>query len=466
MLEWFGLLWQQPWYALTALAVAIPIIIHLLNPSRGKLVTFAHVALLSSTQAQPTAELRLTQRVLLVLRLLLLLIAAALLAKPWWPQTSNHEQIIMLSQDWLNTSSANEKQQVATRLGTQQAILIDSPAAPELRQNLSSDEILNWQEQTPSLSINLWSKISSHAASIDAQSPVVVYATNRASQFVGAKVAIVQPLEWQVIAINKPNKTTPEPLSVMLVYQNDRQRDVSYLSAALSALQKQSSVQIQLNSLSETAFTQQLTANNLPQAQLILWLSSAPLAPELLASQQPQITIVMDAPKQGDNQQWQLAFPTPLMTKFSGDVLSSSANSAFDARLSQVLWHTSQDLPLLAELNTEHTKLLQFYSRFNPHWNNLVELPAFPLILGELIHRAMPQQQRLNQHVIDIQQIIEKTIDSDSQQTHFVHAYEQQRSQLASLLAALLFVLFCLERLYSEKRSRTLKTTTVEGADK
>jgi hypothetical protein len=109
MLEWFGLLWQQPWYALTALAVAIPIIIHLLNPSRGKIVTFAHVALLRSTLAQPTAELRLTQRVLLVLRLLMLLIAAALLAKPWWPQTDNDEQIIMLSQDWLNTSNANEK---------------------------------------------------------------------------------------------------------------------------------------------------------------------------------------------------------------------------------------------------------------------------------------------------------------------------------------------------------------------
>jgi hypothetical protein len=325
---------------------------------------------------------------------------------------------------------------------------------------------LNWQEQPPSLWINLWSKISSHAENIDAQSPLVVYATNRASQFVGAKVAIVQPIEWHVTAINKPSKTTPEPLSVMLVYQNDRQRDVSYLSAALSALQKQTSVQIQLSSLSETAFTQQLTNNNLPQAQVVLWLSSAPLEPELLTSQQQQITIVMDAPKRDDNQQWQLAFPTPLMTKFSGDVLTRSANSTFDAKLSQVRWHTSQDWPLLAELNTEHTKLLQFYSRFNPDWNNLVTLPAFPLILGELIYSAIPEQQRLNQQVIDVQQITEKPTDTDSPQTHIASSNEQQRSQLASLLAALLFVLFCLERLYSEKRSRTIKTTASEGADK
>jgi hypothetical protein len=224
-------------------------------------------------------------------------------------------------------------------------------------------------------------------------------------------------------------------------------------------LQKQSSGQIQLSSLSENAFTQQLTSNNLPQAQLILWLSSEPLAPELSPSNKQPLTIVMDAPKRDDNQQWQLAFPTPLLTKFSGDGLSSSANSAFDASLSHVLWHTSQDLPVLAELNTKHTKLLQFYSRFNPDWNNLVTLPAFPLILGEMIHRAIPQQQRLNRQVIDVQQITEKQVAEQTPQTHLVSPYEPQNSQLASLLAVLLLVLFGLERLYSEKSSRLNKTT-------
>ncbi|KXI28626.1 BatA domain-containing protein [Paraglaciecola hydrolytica] len=458
MNESLGLLWQQPWYALTALAVLIPIIIHLLNRSRGKLVTFAHVALLRNTKPQPTSELRLTQRVLLLLRLLMLLTAAALLSSPFWPPSQSETEVIMLTQDWLNNSNKAEKQQIATRLGKQQAILLDSPAT--LSQELSEQDILNWQTQKSQHTLNIWAKVQSHALGRDAQTPLVVYTSNRASQFVGEKVALTQPIDWQVLNIN--NNSAPEPLAILLIYQNDRQRDASYINAALSALQKQSAMPIQVSTLTETAFAQTLTNNVLPQAQLILWLSSAPLAPELVAHSTDQNVILMDAPQISRKDLWQLAYPTLLLAELKGDVLATAANPAFNAELSEVLWQTSLGLPLLSQLNIKQTKLLQFYSRFNPDWNTLVELPTFPLILGEWLYKAIPEQQKLARQVIEQQQITAKPVASQPQPTRSISPNSQQHSSLMSLLAILLLILFSVERIYS-KKSRSTNITTVDG---
>jgi hypothetical protein len=257
------------------------------------------------------------------------------------------------------------------------------------------------------------------------------------------------------------------PLSVLLVYQNNRQRDKAYISAAISALQKQSRITITLNSLSETAFASALTNKNLPPSQVVVWLSSAPLAPELLEYRDQHTTIVLDAPElesKGDiKQKWHLASPALLLVEVAGTSLAISANPAFDQDLSQVLWRTSEDKPLLSQLVIGPTTLLQFYSRFNPDWNNLTVLPTFPLILGELLQSALAKQQ-LTQQTIDIQQISQTTADNQLQPTYSVSPYELQHSTLQNLLSALLLVLFCMERLYSEKSGRADKYAVVDGA--
>ena len=462
MLEWLGLLWQQPWYSLTALAVTLPIVIHLLNRSRGKLVTFAHVALLRSTQAQPTAELRFTELLLLLLRILLLLTAAALLAAPLWQGDEEEQEIIMLSQDWLNSSSVLEKQQLASRLGTKQAILLDSPAAEDLRQSLSSADIVNWQSQSSAAQINLWSKIQSHAKFYAATRPLVIYATNRASQYVGSKVALSETLEWHIKNVNTDNNILEKSLSVMLIYQSDRQRDVNYLRAAFSALQQQSKQQIELSILSTESFEQSLINGSLSQAQgskhqtkVIFWLSSAPLAPELLNSNEQTRSIIMDAPQLA-NQQWRLAAKEPMLKGLGGNALATQANAAFDKSLSQVLWQTQQGEPLLSQVNIGSSNLVQFYSRFNSQWNNLTSQPSFPLLLGKLIHTTLSDSPQLAQQFLDEQQITQKVLDKQQ-----VEANRQQSLKHADSniwLAALLLLLFCIERIYSEKSSRLNKT--------
>lgn len=459
MLEWLGLLWQQPWYALTALAVVLPIVIHLLSPSRGKLVTFAHVALLRSTQAQPTTELRFTQRLLLLLRILLLLTAAALLAAPLWQGDEEEQEIILLSQDWLNSSNANEKQQLASRLGTQQALVLDSPAAEDLRQSLSSADIVNWQSQSSAAQINLWSKIQSHAKFYAATKPLVIYATNRASQYVGAKVALSETIEWQIKTLSSDNNMPAKPLLVMLVYQSDRQNDVNYLRAALRALQQQSKQQIELSLLSAEDFSQRLTTDDLPKAQLILWLSSTPVSQELIQSNQ-HTTILMDAPQLDKQQPWRLASKEPMLNGLGGNALATQDNATFNSDLSQVLWQNQQDEPVLSQLTTGSTNLVQFYSRFNSQWNNLTSQPSFPLLLSGLIQTTLVESPQLAQQFLDEQQITQRVLDK--QQVEANRQQSLKHSDLSIWLGALLLLLFCVERIYSEK-SRRLNKTAAQG---
>lgn len=457
MSELFGLVWQLPWYGLTAIAVFIPILIHLLNRSRGKLVSFAHVALLHNTQPQPTAELRVTQRLLLLLRILLLLTAAALLAKPWWPDISDNNARIMLSQDWLNSASSADKQQLAKQLGQQSALLLDSPATPALRQTLDAQAILAWQNQPNEMAINLWAKIQSHAANEPPMRPLSVYTTNRANQFAGNKVTIASPLSWQINELSETNTT--EPLSVLLIYQDARQHEVKYLSAALKALQQQSNVTIQITSLSDKQFRQQVLDKNQPKAQVVLWLSAAPLMLEIMQSDKAPAVVVMEVADRDNfstmQQDWQLSSSDTLLSELRGKIFTQPANASVTSHSSQPIWQTTQDLAIMSQQTVGKTAVLQFYSRFDPEWNNLVMLPAFPLILGQLIQDALPLHQQLARSYLEPLQISHSTKHGSLDPLPSVQPSYQAQSDSPYALSLLLLLLFCVERLYSEKQNKS-----------
>jgi hypothetical protein len=83
----FGFFFGAPWAAVTAgaAAVALPIIIHLLNRRRYRIVTWAAMRFLLAAQKQNIRRMRLEQFILLALRVLivLLLVLAMASAMPW-----------------------------------------------------------------------------------------------------------------------------------------------------------------------------------------------------------------------------------------------------------------------------------------------------------------------------------------------------------------------------------------------
>ena len=453
MSDWSGLIWQHPAYGFTALAVLIPIIIHLLNRSRGKLVTFAHVALLRSTAPKPTYELRLSQRLLLLIRLLLLVLAALLLSQPWWPSAGDKQESILVSIDWLNSSSPVEKQQLATRLGEQTAILLDSPLM-DAQQKLDAQAILNWSSQTLRGPLNLWAKINSHATALSRQSTLIIYATNRASQYQGNQVAIHQPLDWQIKKLDSAALST-QTLSIVVIYQGDRQQDADAITAAIAALQRQSLADISVSQTTQNDFEQSLVDKPLSAAQLVWWLSSAPVPAQLLHGPSTPKSIVIDAPGGESQLSWQADFADQLFSEVQGSRLSTSSNPAFDSLHSEVLWQTSQGLSLLSRFSSPEVNLLQFYARFNPLWSNATSLASFPLLLAEILHIALPAVKP-GSEVLDPGQIEQLALSSAAAPPGAVTAMQSAASpnKLNAWLALLLVVVFAIERLYSEKTRR------------
>ena len=112
MLSWF----LNPWMLIGGLAIASPILIHLLNKRRFKIVDWAAMDFLFEADKKNRRRVQLENFILLMLRCLAMLLIAFLLARPFLPsgmtgalqQSQKFERVILiddsLSQRVLNNS--------------------------------------------------------------------------------------------------------------------------------------------------------------------------------------------------------------------------------------------------------------------------------------------------------------------------------------------------------------------------
>ena len=136
MLTWF----LNPWMLLGGLAVAAPILIHLLNKRRFKIVQWAAMDFLFEADKKNRRRVQLENFILLMLRCLAMLLLALMLARPFLPssvtavmqQSQKVERVIMiddsLSQRVINDSqsSLDMARESVTQLVTQLANSTDT----------------------------------------------------------------------------------------------------------------------------------------------------------------------------------------------------------------------------------------------------------------------------------------------------------------------------------------------------
>ena len=79
-----GIYLLHPAWLAAAAAIVLPVILHLWNDRRGKVLRIGSIQLLAGASRRMAWSRRLTQRWLLLLRCLLLLALAFLLAGPYW----------------------------------------------------------------------------------------------------------------------------------------------------------------------------------------------------------------------------------------------------------------------------------------------------------------------------------------------------------------------------------------------
>ena len=219
---------QSPILLWALLAIIVPIAIHIFSKSKGRPVAFGSLTFIKKTKPIKMTQLRLVDRLLLVLRLLLVIVSVLFLAQLYLSfDHKNQETMLFVTEDWLNTSTAEEKKSLLANLTEKKSIVKNDTDNDTLiyllnpsfndslnrdTQILTAQTILNWKKvPTPahqlkhSKQINLWAMLDQVIRDNSQVKQFVIYTTDRLNQFSGDKLPLNADIQWHILPIPPKN---------------------------------------------------------------------------------------------------------------------------------------------------------------------------------------------------------------------------------------------------------------------
>lgn len=135
----------SPLWLLGMLAVIIPLAIHFFSKSKAPLISFAQYALIPAKQSSVPNALRLSQWLLLLLRMMIIVLLSLALAQCMKQPTDNSQtRYFLVSQDWLHHANEYEKQSLLETYNPSQdatssrLIVLGANASKNLNNSLSN----------------------------------------------------------------------------------------------------------------------------------------------------------------------------------------------------------------------------------------------------------------------------------------------------------------------------------------
>ncbi|TDF41965.1 hypothetical protein EYS14_03735 [Alteromonadaceae bacterium M269] len=456
--------WLFPGTLAVLLSIILPIVIHLLSKNRGKLIQVGSVRLIPVKKIKRVNEIRLVERLLLLVRIMMLCALSLLLASPYFKTLSNIKKAshhILVTQDWLAFSDVAERQQVVERLDNEDASLyvID----PNGAQAINAESFLAFEISEQPQIMNIWQEVASFHSDLNADSQLSVYTTDRINQFVGQNSNINREVEWNIKAV--PPSITPAEVGdgINVLVLTDENRNTSYLETGLQVLKQ---LLTGLNTNIEFVGSNNIDA---AEADVIFYLSRQALDSSVLDRVKAGAVLIFDAASQSQ------IVEASVSSYLSVDSLvTPKLHNGFNLYLvgephvvggensnitpnQKVLWKAEEGLALLVSQRLGKGKVLSFYSRFDPEWNDWVLSPSFPHDLAELVIpkklKLKTEDNLLTNGRLSEGQIIRTgssgdRTDAKSEGSKF--SITEYDTPLWQYLAVILILLFCLERLFSE----------------
>jgi hypothetical protein len=475
----------QPIWLLTAMAVTVPLLIHLWNLRKGKRLKIGSLLLITQS-IQPTArQLRLTEWLLLLLRCLLILLLAALLAGPYWQsKTGSNKQKgwVLIPKESIQQIYPAFKPRIDSLLqGGYELHAFNFPFG-----TISADAGNNDQgKSTP-----YWQRLAQLNSRLPAGFPVAIFSEGNMEHFSGNRPDIALALQWQVLP--NPDRrsqlvkatqissdsivlhfletdaaknlftqqvisaNTPVPGMNMLqtdsgrfvqwqqeapvridtgklritIYQKTQQQDARYLRAALEAIRPLLDRPLQVDEAK--------TAASIPPKQdWVFWLSDEPITKDHRATNYFVYT-------GGETINTRTAIITSQHTSAGPAALSLYKRSKSNNQV-EAIWRDGFGEVLLSKETgaNDAGALYRFYSHFDPSWNNLVWQPSFPELILALL------QNDACQHTIDLRQIDTAQLSAPTSPGTRQTAAIAARSDLSVICWWLLLVVFAAERWFS-----------------
>ena len=430
------------------LALAIPLLIHLFSRSRGRLVHIGHIDLIRRARKLQVTEVKLTQWVLLALRLAIFALLALILAglATAGLGTSN-TPVIYLTPAWVQTSGRQEIDALlatAEKAPRSQVFLLQEGFPQADRQRL---EAIGTESSIRAEAIdNVWPLLSERLSLEHHTGPVRVYATDYMMQFGYARPKLPRAIEWRLSHGKQAPLTNPSSIEVLIAHQQDRDADASLVIAALTALKEH-----RLPGLHWQTLDSDKLGEATFESDWLIYLADDIPGPAVLAGiKRPTVILAVTGDNLAENtfQYVQLPFypySSFRLNRFSPAGASSAITDGFaDGSL---LLKTDKGIPLLQERYYGPVRLLHFYSRLEPGWSTLALQSEFPELLMQLMLNPGHEPLRYADARIDPSNLYMMPTQDGAQ-------IPLPRRSLQTLLALLLVFLWMTERWLSERKPR------------
>ena len=494
-----------PIWLLAIGGILIPLIIHLWNVKKGKTLLIGSIRLFGESSRQNARSFRLMDLLRLILRCLILIALALLLAGPVFNQKKTAEGLkgwILMDENHLEEGYSTFKTEIDSLIkvgyetryfnaGFKEFDLSDTAKKP------ARDNPKSIQE------VSYWSLVKALDDTLPKNARAFIYSGNRQNRFAGSRPQITSSINWKTfqLADSVYNKieaaylTSSDSLKLVLgryepeattfeventsfnnlnpayeLIENNELRikqiksfeqsidsstikidtatiriglfteqfktDLAYLKAALEAIKTVSQKKISITTYSNAA---QVPAG----LTWLFWLSERNIPTEKKAlntfAYQPGNTV---------NTNTSVIISKNSVSGFSekNALYKRKVMIALTAK-TETLWEDETGNPILTATVEDSTSHYQFYSRFNPEWNDLAWSAQFPEMLLSLMSEDQLKndyaEKTWDRRIIPTQQIlpvsVKSTVNSSAKAT-------PKQTYLEKYFWLFLIVLFGLER--------------------
>jgi|GEM_PF-2400170 len=367
------------------LSLVVPVIIHLFNRSRGKVVLIGRIEFVKQVQNLKVTEVKLTQWLLLIVRLILLLLLILLLTglvRKSEPQIIDHNQIY-LSKSWLNCATDNELEQLVDEHKNDEIIYLGSQLFTISNSNNHSISRLTKFREEQNRIEGHQPKVSLSALLFELESKNekakqrIIYTTNELEQFGVKKPKYTELFEWRVKSLVPP-VISNATVKINLYYEASRSLDVNYLKLAFETLN-----QIRVDSY-DVRYIPMFEVTGLEQQKLrqsadwSFWFADREVD-ELIYEQVDSGSNLLTDVVGNKSAVHLVSFDGDLVKFYIGESISLLKEN-FD-----LIWSSISGEVLLSKQLHGKGMVFRLNSRFNHQWTGLVEMDAFPEQLNKLL---------------------------------------------------------------------------------
>jgi hypothetical protein len=491
----------NPIWLFAAVAVVIPVAIHLWNIRPGRILKVGSISLINAASRKSSRSFKLLDIPLLILRCLLLILTAILLAVPVWQKKAEANKAkgwLLIPKENLLECSKKFKPKIDSLLKAGYDFHYFNPgfSKTDLKQVLLHPNDSLKINDTTTLSVNYWNLIRQLDAKVTAPLPVYVITPNQIVNFPGPKPPVAMNVHWLtytpadstsvwvanawfnnnssicvVTGASKPSGTTYNyttvqstdlPGSSFVVSTNNGQPAISFKHSIQPPVNIDTAtmriavyadnntndagyLKAALYAASQllqhkTLIKQYTNPREIPANQdWLFWLSEKPVNPDLKRCRN---ILVYEKGRVVNSDSWMVngsTFAVPSGQEKNIDLFKTIASPATD---NTVVWHDGYGYPVLAVQKHGQNNIYSFYSRFNPSWNGLVWSDKFPEWILKLVNPETKTVNKYDKRIIAEQQLMPEKID----ETHVAAIKTTARINMANYFWLALVLLFLAER--------------------